>query len=89
MTDIQVTLNERGKRYGEYPEHARITQNIKRAMQDSPNWKHLTDDKKEALEMVAHKIGRILNGDHNYADSWADIAGYATLVAERLEQKDA
>ena len=39
--------------------------------------------------MICNKIGRILNGDHNYADSWADIAGYATLVAERLEQKDA
>jgi hypothetical protein len=34
--------------------------------------------------MIAHKIGRILNGDPNYADSWIDIAGYAQLVADRL-----
>ena len=35
--------------------------------------------------MIAHKIGRILNGDPNYADSWVDIAGYAQLVANELE----
>ena len=42
-------------------------------------------DQIECLEMIAHKIGRILNGDPNYGDSWRDIAGYATLVADRLE----
>jgi len=88
MTDIAHTLEERGKRYGEFAEHARITQAIKRAMQDSPNWCLLPPDMTEALEMVAHKVGRILNGDPDYADSWVDIAGYAKLVADRLE-KDA
>jgi len=39
----------------------------------------------EAMEMILHKISRISNGDPNYADSWRDIAGYATLVADRLE----
>lgn len=42
-------------------------------------------DQIECLEMIAHKIGRILNGDPNYGDSWRDISGYATLVADRLE----
>lgn len=41
----------------------------------------------EALEMIAHKIARICNGDPNYADNWVDIAGYATLVANRLEKE--
>jgi len=35
-------------------------------MYKSPNWEKLSDDKKEALEMTAHKIGRILNGDAEY-----------------------
>ena len=35
--------------------------------------------------MICHKIGRIVNGDPDYADSWIDIAGYAKLVADRLE----
>ena len=81
---IEDTLKERGQRYGEFPEHARITQNIKRAMSDSPNWTILSNDKREALEMVAHKIGRILNGDPEYADSWHDISGYAKLVEDAV-----
>lgn len=82
---IEETLQERGKRYGDFLEHAIIAQNIKRAMQRSTNWATLSDDKKEALEMVAHKIGRILNGDPNYHDSWFDIMGYTKLVADVLK----
>lgn len=85
MTDITEVLEERGSRYGKFTEHARITQNIKTAMVDSPNWLELADDQMETLQMIAHKIGRILNGDPDYADSWIDIAGYAKLVADRLE----
>lgn len=83
---IQAVLAERGKRYGSFEEHARITQNIKRAMQDSQNWNCLTDSQTESLEMLAHKIGRILNGDPHYADSWIDIVGYAQLVVDQLEK---
>lgn len=82
--DINDTLAQRASTYGEFCEHARITQNLKRAMVDSPNWTKLTDDKKEALEMLAHKIGRILNGDPEYKDSWHDIIGYTKLVDDTL-----
>lgn len=86
-SNIDQTLAERGARYGEFDEHARITQNIKRAMIDSHNWTKLSDDKKEALDMVAHKIGRILNGDPEYHDSWHDLVGYAKLVADALAKE--
>lgn len=82
MTNINDTLSDRGSKYGPFPEHARITQNIKRAMMDSPNWFNLTDSQRESLEMQAHKIGRILNGDPNYVDSWHDITGYAKLAED-------
>ncbi len=82
--DIAATLAERGSRYGSFAEHARITQSIKDAMIASPNWSKLAPDQRESLEMVAHKIGRILNGDPDYHDSWHDIVGYAKLVADRL-----
>lgn len=83
-SSIDATLAERGARYGSYAEHARITQAIKSAMTDSPNWSSLADDQRETLEMVAHKVGRILNGDPDYHDSWHDIVGYTKLVADRL-----
>ena len=82
--DINQTLEERGNRYGAFEEHARITQNIKAAMRDSNNWDTLPPNMKECLEMIAHKAGRILNGDPLYHDSWHDIVGYTKLVADEL-----
>jgi hypothetical protein len=84
QNDIDATLAERGSRYGSFVAHADITQRLKDEMRDSANWKKLNPDQKECLEMIAHKVGRILNGDPNYHDSWHDIVGYAKLVADRL-----
>jgi len=88
---VNDTLNERGNRYGAFDSHAQITQRLKEVMQGSvddvpTNWKTLSASQREALEMIAHKIGRILNGDPNYADSWHDIAGYSILVEKELEK---
>lgn len=84
MSEIDKTLSERQSNYGDFVDHARITQNIKFAMYDG-NWADLTSDKKEALEMIAHKIGRILNGNPEFKDSWHDIVGYATLIDNKLK----
>lgn len=83
--EIEVVLEERGKRYGDFKGHAEITQDIKRSMKGSSRWEELSDEMKEALEMIAHKIGRILNGDPNYKDSWTDIIGYAKLIEKTLK----
>ena len=82
--DIDKTLDQRGDRYGDFGGHARITQELKQAMGCSRNWDALSHDKKDCLEMVAHKIGRILNGDPEYHDSWHDIIGYVRLVEQTL-----
>jgi hypothetical protein len=91
MPDIAATLAERGTRYGAFPDHARITMRLKTVIHEETCKRgvigFLADDQQEALDMICHKIGRILNGDPNYADSWVDIAGYAKLVADRLEKK--
>jgi hypothetical protein len=81
---IGKVLQERSERYGSFIDRASITQSIKHAMA-SPGWHRLAADQKEALETIATKIARILNGDPDYIDNWVDIAGYATLVVERLE----
>lgn len=84
LTDISATLQERGSRYGQFTTHASITQAIKSVMRGTDNWNRLQPDQQESLEMIAHKVGRILNGDPNYHDSWHDIVGYTKLVADRL-----
>lgn len=84
MNSVTEVLEERGKRYGVFSKHASVTQQIKRALFDCRHRESLAADQVEALEMIAHKLGRIVNGDPDYYDSWVDIAGYAQLVADRL-----
>ena len=84
---IDDTLTERGNTYGDFTTHAQITQGLKSVMRRTDNWFKLTPDKQEALDMIAHKIGRILNGDPEFHDSWHDIVGYAKLAADRVKKQ--
>jgi hypothetical protein len=88
-TNVDAILDERGSRYGNFMDHATITYRLKEVARDfaAQHGKHFAYDQCEAFDMIFHKLGRILNGDPNYADSWIDIAGYAKLVADRLEGK--
>lgn len=85
--DIVATLTERGTEYGKFKDGAALMQGIKRLMADHARAhdKTFSDDQWEALEMIVHKIGRIVNGNPDKVDHWVDIAGYAKLVADRLQ----
>jgi len=85
MTDsVAKTLHERGLRYGDFSDHADFCQGIKEVFYGAAGWENLPNIHKQALEVIADKIARILNGDPNYPDNWHDIQGYARLVEERL-----
>lgn len=88
--DVDKILAERGSRYGKFSGHAAVTQDMKNMIRNELHLRNktLASNQMEALDMICHKIGRIINGDPNYADSWIDIAGYAKLVADQLEGKD-
>lgn len=88
MTDIDEILSERAKAHGDFTEHARITQNMKAMARNGANWKEsrLTSVQMEAIEMILHKIGRIVAGDPRHCDHWDDIAGYAKLASMRANQ---
>ena len=79
---VSSTLKARGKRYGKFENHAEISQDLQKVMQATPGWANLTAPQREALQMVQHKVARILNGDPNYADNWHDIQGYCKLVED-------
>ena len=81
---VEELITERGNRYGKFKDGAEIMQSLKDTMRDVDGWNNLTASQKEALDMIQHKIGRILNGDPTYDDSWKDIAGYATLIVNEL-----
>ena len=90
-TDVAAVLKERGSRYGKFTDHARVTVELKRVLMNEltrrgmASQSQFADDLYEAMHMICHKLGRIVCGDPNYADSWIDIAGYAKLVSDRLE----
>ena len=86
-TDVDAVLDSRAQDYGKFIEGAEIMQMLKRLVHnhiDQRN-KQLAFDQREALDMIIHKIGRIINGNPDKVDNWVDIAGYAKLVADRLE----
>lgn len=86
MTDtVHNTLAEREAVHGKFSTHAQIAQNLKECMFEAAGWARLDAAQREALEMVQHKVARILNGNPNYRDHWLDVAGYSMLVHDRLE----
>ena len=86
-TNIDETLDARAQDYGKFKDGAALMQGIKRLLADHAlrHNKTFADDQWEALEMIVHKMARIVNGNPDKVDHWVDIAGYATLVADRLQ----
>ena len=87
--DVNSVLLERGKRYGPFKGHAEITQSLKLVMHESGGWSALTDSQRESLEMIAHKVARMLNGNPTYLDNAVDIVGYAQLMLDDMTAADA
>ena len=83
---VTEILGSRAKVYGTFRDNARLAQALKRAMAEQAEdlGKTFADDQWEALEMISTKISRIVTGDADSIDQWDDIAGYATLIADRL-----
>jgi Domain of unknown function (DUF6378) len=84
MTD--TLLAERHRTHGSFADNARYSQAIKELMHSAPHWPTLSDVHKEALEMIALKLSRILSGQASFEDHWADIAGYARLAATAVRR---
>lgn len=86
-TNVDEVLDQRALDYGAFKDGAALMQSIKRTLAEhaQKHGKTFADDQWEALEMIVHKIGRIVNGNPDKVDHWTDIAGYAKLVADRLE----
>lgn len=92
------TLKERGARYGRFANNSKVTQHLKDVVkfsileQRDPRYTpdalggpgKLSPFQREAIDMILHKLGRIICGDPDYVDSWHDIAGYALLVEKIL-----
>lgn len=81
---IEEVLNQRQATYGDFTKNAEVSQMMKYFMAQGTNYKQMPVAHREALEMIVHKIARIVNGDSYFIDSWKDICGYSQLVINEL-----
>jgi hypothetical protein len=84
---VDTILDTRQTQYGLFINGATVMIKLKSVLQQHCDLvgTRFEPDQEEAMHMIVHKIGRIVNGNPDNVDSWRDIAGYATLVADRLE----
>ena len=84
---VEEVLAERKGTHGDFTDHARVTQSLVRAGQDSPNYDTLPDIIKETFHMDMHKWGRILTGNPYVHDHYIDQNGYNQLIIDRTIDK--
>jgi hypothetical protein len=84
--ETRKILDDRGKNYGSYESNAERIQALKNIIHNSPGWEKAPAYMRESLDMICNKLGRIINGNPYYDDSWKDICGYSQLVVDILKQ---
>ena len=85
---IETVIQERGSNYGRFEDGAEIMQQLKLIAHTSQGWERMKPVQREAMDMILHKVGRILNGNPAYIENYTDIAGYAKLVIDILSFTD-
>src|SRR5258708_10644952 len=80
-------LKERGTTHGKWTVQSEGAQRIKAAFEECPNWAGLKPSQKEALQSIATKISRILHGNADERDHWADLSGYAELIVTESDAR--
>lgn len=83
--DTQELIAARQDTHGDYVTTAAFAQQIKALFRGYAG--KMSADQRESLDMIATKVARILSGNPNDIDHWADIAGYAQLIVNRLSRK--
>lgn len=85
-TDVHHVLHARGQQYGDYETMANVAQALKDLLREAAAAGTVAPYQWESLELICTKMARIVCGNPNHEDSWTDIAGYAKLVADRLDR---
>ena len=82
---VDQTLTSRAKTHGDFTVTADISQAQKDFFRAQDGYLKLNLEQREALDMIAGKIARILSGNPNEPDHWHDIGGYAKLAENSCE----
>jgi hypothetical protein len=82
-------IDTRTATHGDYTNSAQVAQHLKLTIRNAHNWNRLSNDKREALDLIMTKVSRIMSGEPNEPDHWLDIEGYAKLARERVTETSA
>lgn len=85
---IEQTLQDRGNIHGKFADNAQIAYDLKAAVRYSEHYSKLCCVHAEAIDNILMKISRIISGNPYHIDAWRDIAGYAQLVIDYLQDND-
>lgn len=90
---IEQTLEQRGSRYGEFSEVAKLTETLYQTIMQTyfaahggPQSPALPPYLITATHMICNKLARAFCGDPLYDDNFRDISGYAELVVRELNK---
>ena len=78
----ETLLQERGTTHGSFRSNAVYAQRLREMWRASLHWDEMPVEHKEALDMLACKLSRILSGQSRFAGHWEDIRGYAQLAED-------
>lgn len=80
-------VKDRAKTHGKFEETAFVASKLQ---QHSTITKHVgvTPQIEQARQMICVKLARVACGDPFVIDHWKDIAGYAELVVQYLENSN-
>lgn len=87
--NVRQLVDTRQQTHGDWAITARVAQKLKACLDEeilrAPEMVRLSAGQREALDMILAKIARIVSGDPNHPDHWADISGYSLLVLRGLQ----
>lgn len=95
MENLEKILEDRAEMYGSYAKNCSLSLQLigvwRRQFESNKDTKYANDLRiyfcaEETAQMILRKLSRIANGKADQPDSWADIAGYATLMVRELER---
>ena len=78
LTSKELTDARKGQ-HGNWFVQAEMANRLKEQLRTSSKWEGMVPMQKEALDMIATKMSRIVCGDPSHVDHWDDIGGYAYL----------
>lgn len=77
--DTETLITTRRGTHGDWAVQSANEQAIKDVLRSGPAWANMTPGQRAAAEMIAVKLSRIVSGNPDEPDHWADISGYARL----------